>query len=107
DWNVSDKQRLFARYTRWSGNSLPSDPFHVNFGGLKTIFGTQNIVIGDTYTFSPTTIADFRVSYKRPKHGFFPQQLGMDLTPFGPNWVALQPKMLSGPLAPVASVSGF
>jgi hypothetical protein len=107
DWNVSDKQRIFARYTRWSGNSLPSDPFHVNFGGLKTIFGTQNIVIGDSYTFSPTTIADLHVSYLRPKHGFFPQQLGIDLSQFGANWVTLGPQLASGPLAPVASVSGF
>ncbi len=33
DQNVSEKQRLFARFTRWNWTGLPSDPYNVGAGG--------------------------------------------------------------------------
>ncbi|HEY4051147.1 MAG TPA: TonB-dependent receptor [Acidobacteriaceae bacterium] len=105
DWNVSENQRVFARYTWWNGTSLPSDPFHTHFGGLNSYFGTQNFVIGDTYTFSPRTVADFRFSYLRGRDGFTPEQVGTNLALFGPAWAALAPQVTL-PVAPLASISG-
>jgi len=49
DYALGEKQRLFGRYTYWDGTSLPSDPFHTNFGGLTTLYGANSGVFGDTY----------------------------------------------------------
>src|SRR5439155_25939762 len=85
DQNISDKQRLFARYTRWSNLSLPIDPYKTKTyidRGPET-FSTRQLVIADTYTFSPTTIGDFRVAYLRFVYDRTPESLGVDLTTFG------------------------
>ena len=89
DWNLSEQQRVFARYTYWSGTSLPNDPFHTHFGGLFSYTGSQNFVLGDTYTFNPRTVTDFRISYLRATNGFTPEQIGTNLSLFGPAWAAL------------------
>jgi hypothetical protein len=102
DWVLSEQQRIFARYTYWAGTSLPADPFQVNFGGLSSYTGAQNFVIGDTYSFNPHTIADFRVSYLRATNGFTPQQIGTDLSKFGPAWAQLA-SQVTLPVAPLAS----
>jgi hypothetical protein len=102
DWNVSPQQRIFARYTYWAGTSLPADPFQVNFGGLSSYTGSQNFVIGETYTFNSHTLADFRASYLRATNGFTPQQIGTDLSKFGPAWANLA-SQVTLPVAPLAS----
>ena len=107
DWVPSQNQRIFARYSWWSGSSLPADPFQKHFGGLSSYTGTQNFVIGDTYTFNPRTIADFRLSYLRGRDGFVPEQLGTDPSKFGPAWGALASQLTLHPYdTPIAS-NGF
>ena len=105
DWVPNDTQRIFARYSFWSGTSLPADPFHTHFGGLYSYTGSQNFVIGDTVTISPHTIADFRLSYLRGRDGFSPEQLGAKLSSFGPAWGTLAPQITLD-VAPLAS-NGF
>src|SRR3954467_9062470 len=72
DYTLGEKHRLFGRYTYWDGNSLPSDPFRVNYGGLTSLFGARSVVLGDTYTATPTTVVDVRASYLRALHSFVP-----------------------------------
>ncbi len=85
DYNLSEKQRIFGRYTHWSNLSLPIDPYQTQTyvdRGPET-FLTRQFVLADTYTFSPTTIADFRVAYLRFVYDRIPESLGIDLTNFG------------------------
>jgi hypothetical protein len=105
DWNVSERQHVFGRYSWWSGTSIPNDPFKKNFGGLFSYTGSQNFVLGDTYTFSPRTVADFRLSYLRARNGFTPQQVGTNLSLFGPAWATLA-SSVTLPVAPLAT-NGF
>jgi hypothetical protein len=68
DWNLSDKQRLFGRFTRWGLDELPWDPYqnHTYFQDQDPQnFVTDSVVLGDTYTINPTSIFDIRVSYLR------------------------------------------
>jgi hypothetical protein len=68
DWNVSDKQRVFGRFTRWGLDELPWDPYqnHTYFEDQDPqSFVTDAVILGDTYTINPTTIFDFRLSYFR------------------------------------------
>jgi hypothetical protein len=106
DYTFREKHRLFGRYTYWNGDSLPSDPFHKNFGGLKTLYGADDGVAGDTYSVNPTTILDFRVSYLRALHAFRPQQTGTNLAQYGPAWAALS-SQVTLPEAPLPAVTGF
>jgi hypothetical protein len=106
DWTLKTKHRLFGRYTYWNGKSLPSDPFHKNFGGLQTLYAADDAVAGDTYSVNPTTILDFRASYLRALHAFRPQQTGMNLSQYGSAWAALA-SQVTLPEAPLVSVTGF
>jgi hypothetical protein len=106
DYTLLQKHRLFGRYTYWDGTSLPSDPFQKNFGGLKTLYGADDGILGDTYSVNPTTVLDFRASYLRALHAFRPQQTGTDLSQYGPAWAALT-SQVTLPEAPLPAVTGF
>ncbi|MBV8819248.1 MAG: carboxypeptidase regulatory-like domain-containing protein, partial [Acidobacteriaceae bacterium] len=93
DQNISESQRLFARYTRWIGNTIPNDIFNNKSSGLSAYYSTDQAVIGDTYTISPSTIADVRGSFLRFRFGFTPPSIGSNLSEFGPAWAALQNQM--------------
>ena len=88
DYNVSEKQRMFARFTRWGFDELPQDPYNNDtywFDLDPQNFVTDSIVWGDTYTFNPTTVLDIRVSYLRFNYFQGPPGsiTGFDLTQFG------------------------
>ena len=87
DHNVSDKQRLFARF----GYTAPTPHLAAIFdngiyfggaGGTRTN-PTITAVFGDTYTVSPTVVADLRLSFLRNHNTRYPDQLGIDLTTIG------------------------
>ena len=50
-------------------------------------------MIGDTYTFSPTTVLDLRLSYLREYYDDKQPSAGLDLSVFGPAWATLQNKL--------------
>jgi hypothetical protein len=88
DWNVSDKQRIFGRFTYWKWQQLPLDPYQNDtyFEDLDPQhFTTTSIVLGDTYTFNPSTVFDVRVSYLRFNYFQGPPSsiTGLDMTTFG------------------------
>jgi hypothetical protein len=64
DYNMSDKQRIFGRFTHWQIDSQGADPQLVN-GGSNNDRTIHNAVLGDSYTLTPNTILDFRLSYLR------------------------------------------
>ncbi|MGH9843304.1 MAG: carboxypeptidase regulatory-like domain-containing protein [Blastocatellia bacterium] len=85
DYNLSEKQRLFGRYTRWGNLNLPIDPYktktHIDRG--TETFITHQFVVADTYTLNQNTVADFRIAYLRFIYDRTPASLGVDLTTFG------------------------
>lgn len=87
DHYISDKQRLFVRYTYWKDNDLAVDPFHngTYAGGIGTPewYSTHNGVIDDTYTLSGNTIIDLRAGVMRFSYMRSPQTAGLDLTTIG------------------------
>jgi hypothetical protein len=85
DYNWSDKQRIFGRYSYWNGSVTPGEPFNPpaiqDQVGFSTAWQTHNAVIGDNYMFSPTAILDVRLAWSR----FSYQSAGADLTGAGPS----------------------
>jgi hypothetical protein len=94
DYDLSSKQRLFARYTRSHVLSLPDSPFKDICGDRCTEDTVTNQGgLGDTITFSPTTVLDLHLGYTRYVYVRTPLSEGINLSQFGPNWAALTPEM--------------
>ena len=91
DYTLSNKQRIFGRYTYWN---LLDAPAHSEFGeqgynGTKwpTNDGhvedlTHQVVLGDTYTFNPTTLLDVRVNYVRQFSPNYPDSTSVNEAQF-------------------------
>lgn len=91
DWNISEKDRLFARYSRSNieNPTTNSNPLQYNQFGR---FPIQNGVIDYTRTFSPVLVNDFRagLNYTLGNTGTstsdlpnLPQQFGLPGVPSG------------------------
>jgi len=69
DDNVTDKIRVFARYSRWSSLNKPCAPMnngiYANDPYSPETFTTQESVVGLTYVISPSLVLDVRASYVR------------------------------------------
>ena len=110
DYNLSDKQRIFGRYTYWNGFVSPGMPFlppaDQKAVGNSNAWQTHNAVIGDNYVISPTTIANVRVSFLR----FGNQSIGAtypaNLAQFGPGFASLQ-NQVAAPIYPQTSIQNF
>jgi Carboxypeptidase regulatory-like domain len=107
DQNVSDKQHISARYSYWGNLNLPNDPFRngVCQDRCTETFNTNNFVLGDTYTFTPTTIMEVRLSYQRFSYDRIPSTLGYDLTQLG--WPASLNSQVSFRDLPIPVINGF
>jgi len=104
DYNVSDKQRIFARFTRWNWHGLPTDPYHVG-GGNNLNIVTDQAVVADTYTLSPTTILDVRVAYLRNFYLSLGRLNGRDYTTIG--WPSFLNAQISPRQLPAMVVTGL
>jgi hypothetical protein len=104
DYNMSQKQRVFARFTRWNWHGLPSDPFNVGGGNTLTIV-TDQAVVADTYSLSPTTVLDVRLAYLRNFYLSLGRLNGTDYTTIG--WPAFLNPQISPRQLPAAVVTGL
>ncbi|MGH9339672.1 MAG: TonB-dependent receptor domain-containing protein [Acidobacteriota bacterium] len=64
DWNISDRDNLFGRYHLSDRGDIDPRPFDLGGGVSDTVRG-QSLAIGETHTFSPGTINEFRIGYSR------------------------------------------
>jgi hypothetical protein len=93
DYNISNKQRFFGRYTYWPLIDIGAANLN-NANGFRTSGGTSythghSAVLGDTYTVTPTTIADLRLSYIRQRYTNDAGGIGSPMAQFGPAYAAL------------------
>jgi hypothetical protein len=97
DANLSDRQRMFLRYTYWKADDLGQNYIGTGFGapGFHT---THQGVFGDTYSFTATTTFDFRLSFTRGSSGDTLNTLGVNLSDYGSGWATLQPQVSLSPL---------
>lgn len=94
DYVVSDKQRIFARYTRSHVLSLPDSPFSQICSDRCTEDTVANQAgFGDTIMVSAKTVVDIHIGYTRYVYLRTPLSQGISLSTFGSNWAALAPEM--------------
>ena len=67
DWNVSDKLKIFGRYSEFNANNVLSDYTGINSpaaaNGQGGVMFARNVAADATYTINATMVADFRLSY--------------------------------------------
>jgi Carboxypeptidase regulatory-like domain len=89
DFTLSDKQRLFGRYTQWNSGNIGAHTYGNGLVGGDPIspesFKTRQTVFGDTYVFSPSLVGDLRLSYLRWTYVRTPGTLGFDENSLGFN----------------------
>ena len=87
DYNLSDKQRLMARFSYYKLLNLPDSPFKdICTDRCTESVKTKQIVLGDTLTISPTTILDLHLGYTRYHYARTPLTSGFDLSSLGGAW---------------------
>jgi hypothetical protein len=97
DYNISQKQRFFGRYTYWALTDSQQSEF-----GRKGLNGTtwptnnganefrvHQAVLGDTYTISPTTVLDVRLDFARSTQLSPADGVPIDYSPFGSSYNGL------------------
>jgi hypothetical protein len=107
DYNLSERQRLFVRYTNWKNTNLPIDPYNTQtcLDRCTEIFTTHQAVVADTYSLSPTTILDVRLAYLRFVYDRIPLTAGFDLTQLG--WPSALNSQVLMRVQPTANVQGY
>jgi outer membrane receptor protein involved in Fe transport len=87
DWNVSDRQRFMARFTYYDLLNLPDSPFKdICTDRCTETVKTKQIALGDTLTFSPTTILDLHLGYTRYHYVRTPLTSGFNMSSLGGQW---------------------
>ena len=100
------KHQLFGRYTWWGTNTLPTNYFHNNLPQPAVLSTTHQSVLGDTWSISPVTVADVRVSYLRFLFSSVPPALGnVDLSKFP--GLAPYASQVTFNLLPIVNLSGY
>ena len=108
DHSISDKQRLFGRYTYWDNLSLPVEPYNnaVCQDRCEETWTSKSAVIGDTFSLTPTTILDLRLAWLRFVYDRLPTSLGVNLnSTFG--MPANLQNQVSFAVIPTPVVTGF
>ncbi|MBV9499304.1 MAG: TonB-dependent receptor, partial [Acidobacteriaceae bacterium] len=94
DYDLSQNQRILARYTYSHVLSLPDSPFNQICSDRCTEdTKTNQAVLGYTNVLSPKLILDIRLGFTRYAYLRTPLSEGIDLSKFGANWAALTPDM--------------
>jgi len=103
DYNLSDKQRIFGRFSYYNLLNLPDSPFKdICTDRCTETVHSKQIALGDTYSFSPTTILDLHLGYTRYVYVRTPLTTGFDFSTLGGAWSGYQ--FASTPL-PVVCIS--
>ena len=107
DYTLSERQRIFGRYSYWNGKTQSYNPFQNASGLSATIYNTDAIVLGDTLSMTPKTVGDFRLSYLRSNYSLLPPSTGKaDLAQYGAAWSTLA-SQLTYQENPEPIVAGF
>jgi hypothetical protein len=110
DNNLSDKQRVYARYTYWNvyqrAGHVFGDGARQTDQGSAYEWQTHQAVVGDTYLLNPQTVLGLRLSFLRNTNSSIPGDIHEDLSNYGPGLAKLLPQ-LDGPIEPLYNVQGL
>lgn len=80
DYNLNDKQRIFGRWMIARNNPFQDHGLGTEITAAANEYAmSQQGVVGDTYTFNPSTVLDLRLGFVRNTSNRIPSELGTDL----------------------------
>jgi len=91
DHQFSDKDQFFVRFSDLNKNYAASSALNQTGTGGKS--AAIQAVIGNTYTITPTTVADVRAAFFRYFSFTNPLTVGMNMSVLGPNWTQYNTEM--------------
>src|SRR5437773_11087750 len=96
DYNLSEKQRIFGRYTHSRILSLPNNTFNgICADRCTEITTAHQISLGDTIAFSPCTILDLHIGYTGYVYLSTPLSQSIDSPDLGPSSAQLRSQTTS------------
>ncbi|HZO56968.1 MAG TPA: TonB-dependent receptor, partial [Bryobacteraceae bacterium] len=106
DYNISASNRLFGRFSADNNDGLMPDTYQ----NIASISWTQdvnnyNVVLDDTWTLSPTFVANLRYGFTRQRNFRVGYSHGADLTAYG--WPASFNAARQEPLLPEIRPQGY
>lgn len=102
------KDTIFTRYTFWNPHNVSVDPFGNKTGAGPTGNFTQEAVLGDNHVFSPTSIAEVRLSYLENYNFQDPLSNGFNMSSINSNWGAIPGVSgLSNYSLPALAIQGY
>ncbi len=94
DYDMSQSQRIFARFTRSNVLSLPDSQFNdICSDRCTESTVTDQAGFGYTLLISPKTVLNVNLGFTRYVYLRTPLSQGINLSKFGPAWAALAPEM--------------
>ena len=118
DWNITDKDQTFARYSYSNEPQFTSPPFGILDGGA--FFGAggetiahvtnegRNFTASETHVFNPKLVNEFRFGYNWLRTEFLQQNSGANLSPtFGLGGVPFSPQNGGLPTIESSGISQF
>jgi hypothetical protein len=111
DYYRSERQRLFSRFSFdrlfTSGVNAFNNDWDLNYA--QNVTNGRNVIVGDDFTFNPTTVLQLRYSFTRhyENQGGDPAQNGFDITTLGfPSSLAAQEVYKTLPYVTFGDVGG-
>jgi hypothetical protein len=109
DYNISEKSRVFGRYSYWRLKDLPRDPFGTGLcqDRCTETYHTNALALGYSYTVTPTTTADLNVSVSRFRYLRTPVNAGFDVSKelWPPSYNGAVPNIERTPMTPCFGIS--
>jgi len=101
------KDTVFTRYTFWNPHNVSVDPFGNKTGAGPTGNYTQEAVLGDNHVFTPTSIAELRLSYLENYNFQDPLSNGFDMSTINANYGAVQSASGVNWSLPALAIQGY
>ena len=95
DYNPTQADQVFARYTFWNPHNGDSDPLGTKVGAGPTGNTTTEAVLGENHIFNPSTFADLRLSWLENYNFQVPLSNGFDQSTINSNYGALQAQQVN------------
>ena len=93
DYALSQRQRIFGRYTQSKILSLPDSPFtEICTDRCTETTTAKQVSLGDSISLTPNSILDLHFGFTRYIYLRVPLTEGINLSQFGGTWASLAPQ---------------
>lgn len=108
DYNIDPTNRIYGRFSEEMERALPEHTIHLG-EGTEMDYGSQNVVLGWTSTFTPKTVLEVALGYARHLNDFKDDLFDLAAVGFAPNLASQThylPYMTISSFSPIGNALG-